>query len=279
MTGKRVVTVDRVSHVYDGGIRALDEVSLDISQGEYVGIVGGNGSGKTTLAKHMNGLLHPTTGRVLVDGHATTDSSVAFLAGMVGYVFQNPDHQLFCTTVDEEVRFGPTNMGHVEDEVVRRADRAMSLMGIGHLRDETPLSLSLGDRRKVTIASVVATRPRVLLLDEPTTGLDSAEVAQLMTLLRRLNDEGMSIVLISHEMRLVAEHVDRIVVLSRGRKVLDSVAHDAFGDLDLLRESKLLPPSVTVLAHRLQDLGVSRRVFTPEQMADELRRLGGTADG
>lgn len=266
--------MDRLSYVYEGGIRALDDVSLEIHAGEYVAIVGGNGSGKTTLAKHMNGLLRPTAGRVVVGGRPTSEVSVAFLAARVGYAFQNPDHQLFCTSVEEEVRFGPRNMGQPEDEVVRRVDRALSLMGIGHLREATPFSLSLGDRRKVTIASVLATRPRVLLMDEPTTGLDSQEAAQLMALLRRLNGEGMTVVLISHEMRLVAENAERVIVLSKGRKVLDSGVEEAFGDLALLRESKLMPPSVTELAHRLAGEGVPGNLFTPERLAEALARVG-----
>ena len=267
--------MDHLSYVYDGGIRALDDVCLEIRAGEYVAVVGGNGSGKTTLAKHLNGLLHPTSGKVVVDGHATSEVSVAFLSSRVGYAFQNPDHQLFCTSVEEEVRFGPRNMGHPEEEVVKRADRAISLMDIGHLREATPFSLSLGDRRKVTIASVLATRPRILLMDEPTTGLDSQEAAQLMALLSRLNGEGMTIVLISHEMRLVAENARRVIVLAKGRKVLDADVEGAFGDLELLHESKLSPPSVTLLAHRLAAEGLPKNVFTPERLVEEVARVGG----
>lgn len=275
MTAAPIVSIERLSYIYEGGIQALDDLSLSIRAGEYVAIVGGNGSGKTTLAKHMNGLLRPTSGRVVVDGRPTSEVSVAFLAARVGYAFQNPDHQLFCTSVEEEVRFGPRNMGHPEEEVARRADDALSLMGIGHLREAPPFSMSLGDRRKVTIAAVLATRPRILLMDEPTTGLDSQEAAQLMALLKRLNGEGMTVVLISHEMRLVAEHADRVVVLSKGRKVLDSGVEDTFGDLALLYESKLMPPSVTELAHRLADEGIPGNVFTPERLAQEVARIGG----
>lgn len=254
---------------------ALRGVTISVDKGEYVAVVGGNGSGKTTLAKHLNGLLRPTGGHVFVLGKDTSSRTVAELARVVGYVFQNPDHQLFCRTVQDEVSFAPANMGLGGEEVKARADKAMELMGLSDLRSAPPLSLSLGIRRRISVASVIASEPQVLVLDEPTTGLDAGEAADLMAIVRRLNDAGTTIVLITHEMKLVAEHVNRVLVMADGRIVLDSDTRGAFSDLELLRRSKLLPPPVTQLAHKLAQLGVSRDILTPEELVFELTRGDG----
>lgn len=273
-TEPQMVLMRNIKFTYESGIEALRGVNLSINQGEYIAVVGGNGSGKTTLAKHMNGLLRPRSGQVHVLGKPASERTVAELARVVGYVFQNPDHQLFCGTVEDEVSFGPSNIGVAPDEVRRRAEYAIDAMGVAHVRDKPPLSLSLGLRRKVSIASVIAMDPQVLVLDEPTTGLDADEARDLMELVRSMNRDGRTIVLITHEMKLVAEHVNRVVVMSEGRIVLDSDARGAFADPELLIRSKLLPPPVTTLAHRLSKHGVSREVFTPEEMAFELSRGG-----
>jgi len=256
-------------------VDALKGVTIAVDRGEYVAVVGGNGSGKTTLAKHLNGLLRPTGGHVFVLGQEASSRTVAELARVVGYVFQNPDHQLFCRTVQDEVSFGPANMGLGEDEVRARADRAIEVMGLSEVRGAPPLSLPLGIRRRVSVASVIAMEPQVLVLDEPTTGLDAREAADLMAIVRRLNDAGSTIVLITHEMKLVAEHVNRVLVMADGRVVLDSDTRGAFSDLELLRRSNLLPPPVTQLAHKLSQIGVSRDVLTPEELVFEITRGDG----
>jgi energy-coupling factor transport system ATP-binding protein len=268
------VRLQNVKFTYESGVEALGGVNLSIDKGEYLAVVGGNGSGKTTLAKHMNGLLRPSSGEVFVMGVRAASRTVAELSRAVGYVFQNPDHQLFCGTVQEEIAFGPANLGLEPGEVQRRADHAVDVMGLSHVRGRPPLSLSLGLRRRVSIASTIAMSPQVLVLDEPTTGLDAREAGDLMSTVRLLNEEGTTIVLITHEMKLVAEHANRVVVMAGGRVVLDSDARGAFSDLSLLRSSKLLPPPVTLLAHRLATVGVSKDVLTPEELAFELARGG-----
>jgi len=270
-----VISFRNLSFTYEGRIRALNGISLDIRLGELLAIVGGNGSGKTTLAKHMIGLLSPSSGEALVRGRRTAESSVAGLARIVGYVFQNPDHQLFCTSVEDEVRFGPENMGLPSDEVSRRTNAALEMMGLEAVRDQPPFSLSLGDRRKVTIASVLSTDPEVLVFDEPTTGLDFEESEQLMGLIGRLNGQGKTIVLITHEMRLVAERVKRVIMMSGGAVVKDSSVAEAFSDPALLRRCELLAPPVTELAHRLGVRGIPKGVFTPEQLVLHLRPMWG----
>ncbi|MEW5748159.1 MAG: ATP-binding cassette domain-containing protein [Candidatus Thermoplasmatota archaeon] len=269
-----VLRLRNVKFTYESGIEALGGVNLSVDRGEYLAIVGGNGSGKTTLAKHMNGLLRPGSGEVLVLGAPASSRTVAELARVVGYVFQNPDHQLFCGTVQEEVAFGPSNLGLEPVEVRTRTEHAIDIMGLSHVKGRSPLSLSLGLRRRVSIASVIAMRPQVLVLDEPTTGLDAGEAKDLMSIVRVLNEEGSTIVLITHEMKLVAEHANRVVVMAGGRIVLDADTRGAFSDPTLLRSSKLLPPPVTLLAHKLAPMGVSKDVLTPEELVFELTRGG-----
>lgn len=276
-TAERILSLDNVSYTYEGGVEALTDVTLEVRKGEYIALVGGNGSGKTTLAKHMNGLLRPTSGRLLIRGVDTVGLSVAELARTVGYAFQNPDHQLFCTSVEDEVQFGPRNLGRSPSEVTRLSQAAMDVMDVASLRTLPPLTLSLGERRRVSIAAVLAMDPGVLVLDEPTTGLDHGEATELMEILSGLNRDGKTIILITHDMRLVAEHATRVVVMSRGTVVLDSDVRGTFDDLDLLRDAQLLPPPVSILAHRLEGRGVPADILTSDEMIFhlELGRNGG----
>jgi len=264
-----------IKYAYEGGIEALKGVNLRIKRGEFIAIVGGNGSGKTTLAKNLNGLLRPTSGAVDVAGMPAAKMTVAELARFVGYAFQNPDHQLFSGTVDEEVRFGPKNLGMIESEVAKQAEHAIALMGLQGFRSAQPLSLTLGIRRKVSIASVIAMDPQVILLDEPTTGLDAGETTDLFGCIRALNEEGHTLILITHDMRLVAEHAKRVLVMAGGRIVLDSDPAGVFSDLEILKSSKLEPPPVTLLAHRLAESRIPKDTATPEQLVDRIVALAG----
>jgi len=271
----KVISVREVSFTYEGGLRALSGVSLDVKSGDYLAVVGGNGCGKTTLAKVIVGLLRPDSGSILISGRRTEDLTVAEIARTVGYAFQNPDHQLFCPTVLEEVRFGPRNMGYDGQEVEAKVAHALEAMDIVALRDSAPFSLTLSERRRVSIAAVIATDPKVLILDEPTTGLDARETQDLMDSIGRLNREGKTIVLITHDMKLVAGHAKRVVVMSEGRIVLDADASGVFSDLDSLLRSRLIPPPVAQLAYRLAPLGVPRDVLSPQELVLRLMMARG----
>jgi energy-coupling factor transporter ATP-binding protein EcfA2 len=272
---ERVVSVRNLRYVYEGGIEALRNVNLDIASGEYMALVGGNGSGKTTLAKHFNGLLRPTSGKVFIMGRPAAEMSVAEVSRIVGYAFQNPDHQLFCSSVEEEIAFGPRNLGFAEAQTKERVRYAAGTLELEEVLEKPPASLDLGLRRRISIASVIAMDPKVLILDEPTTGLDADETKALMGIVSGLNREGRTVVLITHEMKLVSEHANRVAVMLDGRIVLDSDARGAFSDLELLKRCSLLPPPVTRLAHRLSHLGVSREVLSTDEMVFELTRSGG----
>jgi len=272
-----VISIRDLKFTYEGGIQALTGVNLNIRRGEYVAIVGGNGSGKTTLAKNIIGLLKPSSGTIHIQGAPASGQKIASLARVVGYAFQNPDHQLFCSSVSDEVRFGPLNLGCPEQELDRRVQHALEIMNLQEVKDKPPLSLTLSARRRVSIASVIAMDPQVLIFDEPTTGLDMRESDGLMASIGNLNVEGRTIILISHDMKLVAKYARRVVVMSEGKVVLDADPAGVFSDLDVLLRSKLVPPPVTRLAYRLSSLGVPREVLSPEELVFRLMQARGGA--
>lgn len=242
-----MITVEDVHFSY-GGREVLRGVSLTLGQ-EILALVGPNGSGKTTLAKHLNGLLKPTRGRVLVDGMDTREHTVAELSRKVGYVFQNPEHMFFEETVFKEVAFGPKNLGLSEAEVEERVRWALGAVGLGGFEERTPYSLSGGEKQRLAIACVLAMRPKYLVLDEPTTGLDWKAERSVVEVIKSLRERGHGILLITHDMDLVLELADRVVLLQGGRKVFDGPVEDFFA-LNL-EEYGLEKPEVLLLAERL----------------------------
>ena len=246
-----VIEAREVEFVYPSGVPggrpALDRVDLTVRQGECIAIVGANGSGKTTLAKLFKGLLVPTRGEVRIHGEDTRRMTAGRLASAVGYVFQNPDHQIFADTVSEEVAFGPRNLGvpsHDVPERVREALEAVVLERPG-IADADPFSLTKGDRQRVAVASVLATRPAILIFDEPTTGLDYREIRGMMELIRRLNQAGHTIVMITHLMWVAAEYAARCVVLQAGRVATDDRTRAVFAQPDRLGSLGLRVPQIS----------------------------------
>jgi energy-coupling factor transporter ATP-binding protein EcfA2 len=245
-----IVEVRDLNFSYPGGPPVLAAINLAIAPGEFLAIVGQNGSGKTTLAKHLVGLLKPTEGRVLVNGRDRLAMRPAETAGEVGYVFQNPDHQIFSATVEEEIAFGPRNFGLDRDEVERRCAEVLSAVGLEAARDRDPFLLSKGERQRIAVASILALRPRLLILDEPTTGLDYREQRRMMGLVDRLNRAGIAIVMITHTPWLVAEYAGRVVLMREGRKFFDGPVREFFAAEELLSGSSFRPPEVTALSWR-----------------------------
>jgi energy-coupling factor transport system ATP-binding protein len=246
-----VVSIGGLSHVYQDGTRALHDVDLEIRRGEFVGILGQNGSGKTTLVKHFNALLKPTEGTVIVAGLDTRKASIAEMALAVGYIFQNPDAQIFKMKVEEELAFGPQNVGLSEGEVGRRIKEAAEDLEISHLMDKNPFFLSKGEKQRVAVAAVMAMHPDILVLDEPTTGQDFKRAKEIMDLAVRLHDEGQTVAVITHDMNLAAEYCDRVVIMEGGRVLLDAPTREAFLAEEELNASSLRPPQVTVLGKAL----------------------------
>jgi energy-coupling factor transport system ATP-binding protein len=266
-----IVAIDDLRFAYPDGAIALEGVSLAIDPGSVVGIVGQNGSGKTTLAKHLNGLLRPTSGRVVVDGLDTTTYPVRVIAGHVGYVFQNPTHQLFARTVAEELAFGPRNLGVAPDEIdVRIAAAAASLGLVTHLGAH-PHRLPLAVRKLVSIGSVLTMRTPVLVLDEPTTGQDHRTADRIADVIREVRAAGTTVVAVSHDMALVADIADRIVVLDAGRVVADGLPRAVLSDPALAASTRLTPPQITQLAMAMPGRAGREAVLTVGELVAEVR--------
>ncbi len=241
-------------HVYArGGVRALDGVDLRVAPGERVAIVGQNGSGKSTLVRHLNGLLRPTEGRVLVDGADARRMRVAELARIVGVVFQDPDRQIFAGSVLDEVRFGPRNLGRSGADLMAAVEEALELTGLKGLESRNPYDLGQSRRKLLALASVLAMRTPVLVLDEPTTGQDRAGTARVRTVIERASADGRTVVAITHDMEFVAELFGRVIVMRAGRVILDGAPGEVFepGRDDLLRSTNLEAPLPARAAGRI----------------------------
>ena len=265
-----LVEMENVTFEYpEQGKRALDGVSLEIGAGDFLAIIGQNGSGKTTLAKHIVGLLTPTSGRVLLEGRDRTSMRAAETAREVAYVFQNPDHQISAESVWDEVAFGPRNFGFGEAEIEKRCTEVLQAVNLTDMRDSDPFLLSKGERQRLAVASVLALRPRLLILDEPTTGLDHREQRNMMALIQELNRSGIAIVMITHTPWLVAEYARRVVLIRRGRKLFDGSVQEFFAQDDLLARSSFRAPPVTQLSRRFGSVAL-----TPQALADWIRERG-----
>lgn len=256
------IVFEAVSHVYQPGTpfewRALEDVSVTIPDGEFWGIIGPTGSGKSTLIQHMNGLLRPTSGRVLVDGMDLADrrTDLRKVRQRVGLVFQYPEHQLFGETIFEDVAFGPRNMKLDPAEVERRVMRALERVGLpAEMRDRSPFGLSGGQARRVALAGVLAMEPRVLILDEPTAGLDPQGRAEILDLVGTFPALGMTVILVSHSMDDVAERADRVLVMHGGRVHMVGTPRELFSRRDELEAIGLGVPAAVVLADQLRARG------------------------
>jgi len=263
-----VIEARDLSFRYPGaGTDSLRDVNLTIRQGEFVAILGQNGSGKTTLAKHFNGLLKPTSGAMLVEGKPTAAHKKRELARLVGYVFQNPDHQIFAPTVVEEVGFGPRVLGEDPADAKGNVERALAATGLTGLEVKSPFLLTRGERERVAVASVLAVKPRVIVLDEPTTGLDYTHQLRTMKMLKGLNEEGHTVIIITHAMWIAESFASRTVVMKDGRVTADGPTRNVFADEARLSGASLTPSPLVSLGNRL-----GTRSLTAEGMVKELKR-------
>ncbi len=255
---------------YNGeGAPVLRGVDLTVPYGEFVALVGANGSGKTTLIKHLNGLLRPRRGQVLVSGQDTAGRSIGELARQVGFLFQHPEQQIFSATVRREVAFGPGNLGLSVSEIEARVEAALTRFDLSSVADRPPAILSYGLRRRVTLASLAAMDPPMLVLDEPSVGLDAHGLSETFDWLAELRAQGRTILLVTHDMALAAEHADRIVVLHEGQILAEESPATLFGQNDLLARASLTPPPVTALAQSLQSNGMQGDSLTVDAFCEE----------
>ncbi len=245
------IVLEDVCYEYPGGVAALRGISLRISRNETAAMIGENGAGKTTLAKHLNGLLEPTSGRVTVDGVDTRGHTVASMARLVGFVFQNPDDQLFQGQVFKEIAFGPRNLGYPGDEVERLVRWAAGLVGIENLLDRHPFDLGLAERKLVAIASVVAMDTPHVILDEPTTGQDYPGTQKLARLVEKLAAAGKTVIAITHDMEFAAAHFARAIALASGQVIVDGPPKEVFSRAEELQRASVEPPQVARLGRML----------------------------
>ena len=264
--GEPIIQVEGLTHRYPSRVVALEGVDLTVRRGEFLAVLGQNGSGKTTLVKHFNGLLKPTEGTVKV---GDDEQGSQTLGQSVGYVFQDSDHQIFSDTVSDEVAFGPKIGGLDEQEIKERVREALAAVRLEGRGDEDPFGLTRGERQRVAVASVLAVRPEVLILDEPTTGLDYAEQRSMMDLVRGLNEAGSTIIVVTHTMWIVAEYAHRAVVVSDGRISLQGTVREVFAEEAGLHDAALRPPHIVSLGNTLgyPVLSVEEMVEVTEEKA------------
>lgn len=258
---------------------ALDNIDLTIKKGEFVGIIGHTGSGKSTLIQHFNGILKPTSGDVFIGDMNTKDKTLAKsgLRYKIGLVFQYPEYQLFEETIEKDIAFGPKNMGLSEAEITERVKEAMELVGLDYeaKKDKSPFEISGGQKRRVAIAGILAMKPDILILDEPTAGLDPKGRDELFFQIKRLYEKNnITIVLISHSMEDVAKLVNRIIIMKNGRIHLDSSTREAFSDVDDLKKVGLNVPQITELMDTLRKKGhhFSKNILTVDEAFSEIKR-------
>jgi energy-coupling factor transport system ATP-binding protein len=262
------IQIEALHFTYPSGVEALRGVSLSIEPGEQVAIVGQNGAGKTTLVKHLNGLLRPTAGTVRIGDWLTEDHSVAQLAARVGYVFQNPDDQLFKGNVHDEVTFGPANLGFPAERVESLVREAMALLELSDKADTNPYDLTPTWRKRVAIAAIMAMDTPIVVLDEPTTGQDYRNLQELATVIQFLREQGKTVIAISHDIDFVAENFPRIVVMGQGQILLDGRAGEVFAQEEVLSSTYVQPPQLARLGTRLE---LSEIVYTVEGFLNAYR--------
>lgn len=277
-----MIRAEALWHIYQPGTafekQAIKNINLHIKKGEFVGIIGHTGSGKSTLIQHFNALEKPTSGKVYIDGVDITapKTDLREVRRKVGLVFQYPEHQLMEETVRKDIAFGPSNLGLSQAEIEERVQTAAKMIGLKEeLLDKSPFELSGGEKRRVAIAGVLAMRPQVLVLDEPTAGLDPAGRDELLSLMTRMHKDGMTIVLVSHNMEDIAKTVERVIVLNQGEIAMQGSVAYVFSHVNELKKMGLSVPKISMVVSKLRERGVSipTDIYTIEQAKKVILQL------
>ena len=268
-----MIEIEDVYFKYPGGVEALKGVTLTIKEGEFVAIMGQNGAGKTTLVKHFNGLLKPTSGKVLVDNVETVKTSIASLSKTVGFVFQNPDHQLFSETVEEEIAFALKNFGFTKENIEKQITWALNLLSLMQYRKTSPFMLSGGERKRVALASVLAWDPQMLILDEPTIGQDHEQKEKLRQFIVQLQTQGKTIVIVTHDVEFVAECNPRVILMREGKIVADGKGKEILTNTEALNRSSIVLPQIAQIFTRLTSLGLTQDVIDIYEAKEILLRI------
>lgn len=253
-----MLKVENLSYSYDDGTKALTDVNLEIKKGDMVSLLGKNGAGKSTLFLHFNGIFKPTKGRILIDGEELKydKKSLIKFRQKVGIVFQNPDDQLFAPTVEEDVAFGPLNLGLSQEETQKRVNDALKKVGMDGFQRKAPHHLSGGQKKRVAIAGILAMQPELMVLDEPTSGLDPQGAIDILELLYELNDEGMTIIISTHDVDLVPNYAKKVFVLVEGSLIAEGTPKEIFAQPEILEKANLRVPLVTELFQNLEKEGL-----------------------
>lgn len=265
-----MIVVEDLRFSYPNNVEALKGISLTINDGEFIAIMGQNGAGKTTFIKHFNGLLKPASGTVRVDGVETIKTSVATLARNVGFVFQNPDHQLFSETVEEEIGFALKNFGFDKETIESRITWALNLLSLEQYRKTSPFLLSGGERKRVALASVLAWDPQTLILDEPTIGQDHDQKEKLRQFIMQLQTQKKTVVIVTHDVEFVAECNPRVLLMREGKIVADGIAKEILTNPKLLAESSIVLPQIAQVFTKLSSLGLPKDVIDLYEAKDIL---------
>ena len=271
------LSTKNLSYTYPDGTHALKKVNMEILKGQKVAIMGPNGAGKSTLFSHFNGLTEPTSGHLEIDGKRMKYDKKTLLEvrQKVGIVFQDPNDQLFAPTVKEDVAFGPMNLGLDYEEVEKRVNESLKLVDMEEFKDKTPHHLSGGQQKRVAIAGIIAMRPEIMILDEPTAGLDPEGVEKVLAILNNLNKDGMSIVISSHDIEMVNGFAEKIFVLNKGEIIASGDKHEIFSDKELLKEAHLKAPITTEILYQLKEKGfnVDTTKINVNEVVDEIIKM------
>lgn len=269
-----MLKVSDLSFSYPNGLQVLKGIDFQIHSGEFVALIGQNGAGKTTLLKHFNGLLKPSQGNIEVAGLNTREATTGKLAQKVGYLFQNPDHQIFMPTVEQEIGFGPRNLHLTKAEIKQRVSEAAAAVGLSSVLAENPIFLSKGQRQRVAFASLLSMKPEVMVLDEPTTGQDYQEGIQIMEMVRQLHQQGHTIIFVTHDMELVARYAERVIVLNQGQVLLDDTTANVFYQPEILRQTNLFPPQIVQLILKFgKNQALFQKALSVDQAAEHILKM------
>ena len=271
-----IIELKNLSYKYSSTkTKALDDVNLKIYPGEKIAILGANGAGKSTLFRHLNGILKPSAGDVLIKGEKVSKKTIAKARQTVGIVFQNPDDQIIAPTVEQDVAFGPINMGLTEEEVEARVKEALDMVNMAGLEERAPHHLSGGQKKLVAIAGILAMRPEVVVLDEPTAGLDPLSAGKIMDIIDRMNKElGMTVLLSTHDVDIVPMFADRICILHHGKIQAEGNSREIFSHKELIKNAHLRMPRIAEVFKLLQKEGIDVEIqITPHEAKDEILRI------
>ena len=253
------LSTENLSFTYPDGTQALKNINIEIEKGEKVAIIGPNGAGKSTLFSHFNGLTEPTSGCVKIEGKAISFEKDELLKvrQKVGIVFQDPNDQLFAPTVKEDIAFGPMNLGLSYGEVEKRVEDALKMVGMENYEDKTPHHLSGGQQKRIAIAGIIAMKPELMILDEPTAGLDPDGVEKVLNIMNQLNKEGMTLIITSHDIDMISKYADKIFILYNGEIIESGNKNKIFSDMELLKKAHLRTPITTEILYNLKESGLN----------------------